>query len=199
MALRIGQLKSTSPPPPGGAPRRKILKVSCSLMPNLASIGSVAVRKVSQDGSGPPFVTPFSRTLMGCFASGASKRRPSRKYTKPRLDGQVWTSPSPPMIWPGLYRSVVPVSSMWMSEPSQILSSSLTKEASKSRSPGSSSCTRMSVIVTGRPLTVARMRRCRRKFEPLYRTGAPPPLAMLGAIPWRAQGGAPRGTERGHP
>ena len=88
-----------------------------------------------------------------------------------RCDGPQSCSIDPPHNVPGLYLSVVPVSSILIRDPLVSLSNNLTKLASSPRKPGRSASARRRRISIGLLANVANTSRLRRSRAPANRRG----------------------------
>ena len=136
-----------------------------------------------------PQVTPFSVKRSGFAPKGASGKIAERNHPIGRLDGPQSCSISPPHNVPGLYLSVVPVSSILIRDPLVSLSRRRTKLASSPRRPGRSASARSRRISTGRLAKVANTSRLRRSRAPANRRGG---LVLLLIFALLLQGGATR-------
>ena len=142
------------------------------LQPNLSSTGAAIFDNASADRAlSLPQVTPFNVNRKGFAPKGASGRRAERNQPIGRPEGPQSCSILPPHNVPGLYLSVVPVSSILIRDPLVSLSNNLTKLASSPRRPGRSASARSRRISTGRLANVASTSRLRRSRAPVNRRG----------------------------
>ena len=118
-----------------------------------------------------PQVTPFNVKRKGFAPKGASGSKADRNHPIGRPDGPQSSSIPPPHNVPGLYLSVVPVSSILIRDPLVSLSRRRTKLASSPRRPGRSASARSLLISIGLLAKVASTNLLRRSRAPANRRG----------------------------
>ena len=140
--------------------------------PNLSSNGAAILDNASADlALSLPHVTPFNVKRKGFAPKGASGSRADRNQPIGLPEGPQSCSILPPHNVPGLYLSVVPVSSILIRDPLVSLSSRRTKLASSPRRPGRSASARSLLISIGLLANVASTKRLRRSRAPAKRMG----------------------------
>eukprot|EP01083_Nonionella_stella_P141094 434095_1 len=129
---RTGVHSNWTRPPPRGATPRLIIFNEVSSIPNFFNNGIVTVRKTSTEESKRLHVTPESVMLIGFFEKGARQASASKKYPIPLSAWHSCSSRRPPIIVPGLYFRVVPVSLISIFDPLESVSIKRKKFASNS-------------------------------------------------------------------